>query len=84
MSKESKAKKLDAKIMEDPLFRELYMKYLGTLSVLGKCAGQMHQEDDNFEGIELCRADAEQFLRSRITFYRTCPGSNGFYLEPKG
>lgn len=44
---------------------------------------EVRRLEAQWKTLEYVVADAEEFLRSRITFHRTCPGSNGFYLEPK-
>jgi hypothetical protein len=59
---------IDGKLlMANPAYRDLYMKYLGTLQVLGSIV--VKDNGDLRERIEACREDAAEFLKPRVKIY---------------
>lgn len=57
-----------ARALEDPDYAELYLKYLGTLKVLGKLASRTDAAEHCMnEEIVACTEDAREFLAPHIT-----------------
>lgn len=58
----------ETKVVADRAYRDLYMKYLGTLRVLGEVAVYANREraPEVREQIEACMADAAEFLAGRV------------------
>lgn len=57
----------DTKIMLDRDYRELYMRYLGTLRVLGELASRCDKSEVCMtEEVEACMDDAKEFLAPHV------------------
>ncbi len=70
------------KALEDPAYRELYMKYLGTLRLLGEVLSRSDQAELCMaEEAEACIEDAREFLGPEVKLV-TFEGG-GFYLDLK-
>ncbi|MFA6132376.1 MAG: hypothetical protein WC869_00015 [Phycisphaerae bacterium] len=75
-------------VMTNLAYRELYMKYLGTLRVLGTLASQCKTYEVGYERqeeVEAVMDDASNFLRGRVELVPSKP--MGFFLnimEPNG
>jgi hypothetical protein len=55
------------KIQSDPDYQTLYMKYLGTLRVLGDAAAHIREHhEETRESIDACMEDAGEFLSERV------------------
>ncbi len=55
------------KVVEDQEYSELYLKYLGTLKVLGELASRCDKSEVCMtEEVEACMDDAKQFLAPHI------------------
>jgi hypothetical protein len=69
-----------ARALEDPEYAELYMKYLGTLKVLGELASRCDKSEVGMtEEVDACMDDAKEFLAPHITI---TPHSHfGFRME---
>jgi hypothetical protein len=58
------------KFANDPAYRELYLKYLGTLRVLGDSAAHVKDHWAQRESIDACMEDAATFLKGRVRIRR--------------
>jgi hypothetical protein len=61
------------KIANDLAYRELYLKYLGTLRVLGEAAARVREDHPERDSIDTCMEDAARFLEGRVVIRRVMP-----------
>lgn len=66
------------KIMSDPDYRVLYMKYIGTLSLLGRLAELSEPAELKEAELEACRSDARGFLAPDIDII---DAGRGFFVD---
>jgi hypothetical protein len=70
------------KICEDREYSELYLRYLGTLKVLGELASRCDKSEVCMtEEVEACMDDAKEFLAPHLHIH---PYEHfGFYMDVK-